>query len=229
MDAKKLGDFIAQRRKELGLTQALLAEQLHVTDKAVSRWERGVGLPDIGSMEALAQALDVSLVELMRAERGETEQISRAEADHLLSEALHLSERPVTAYLAKGMLIVCVVAVMPLLFLLFGHGAVVFFNVGSLLLGFVAWTVPLMQLARVWKGNSAAACTMSFALALASLVLQFFEIGVRVDAGDWSALMDTIHALKTVVIFFSTVTLLLNIAAVRFQKHRSKRLAAERV
>ena len=42
MDAKRLGAFIAERRKELGLTQALLAEQLYVTDKAISRWERGV-------------------------------------------------------------------------------------------------------------------------------------------------------------------------------------------
>lgn len=39
MDAQKMGIFIAQRRKELGLTQAELAEKLHVTDKAVSRWE----------------------------------------------------------------------------------------------------------------------------------------------------------------------------------------------
>ena len=42
MDAKRLGTFIAERRKELGLTQALLAGQLYVTDKAISRWERGV-------------------------------------------------------------------------------------------------------------------------------------------------------------------------------------------
>lgn len=41
MDAKRLGAFIAERRKELGLTQVRLAEQIHVTDKAVSRWERG--------------------------------------------------------------------------------------------------------------------------------------------------------------------------------------------
>lgn len=42
MEADKLGTFIAQRRKELGLTQVTLAEKIHVTDKAVSRWERGV-------------------------------------------------------------------------------------------------------------------------------------------------------------------------------------------
>ena len=43
MDAKILGNYIATRRKELGMTQANLAEKIHVTDKAVSRWERGVG------------------------------------------------------------------------------------------------------------------------------------------------------------------------------------------
>ena len=42
MDAKMFGAFLAQVRRAQGLTQAKLAEQLHVTDKAVSRWERGV-------------------------------------------------------------------------------------------------------------------------------------------------------------------------------------------
>ena len=42
MDAKKFGAFVADIRKEKGMTQADLAEKIHVTDKAVSRWERGV-------------------------------------------------------------------------------------------------------------------------------------------------------------------------------------------
>ena len=49
MDAKMFGAFLAQVRRAQGLTQAELAEQLHVTDKAVSRWERGIGLPDINT------------------------------------------------------------------------------------------------------------------------------------------------------------------------------------
>lgn len=69
MDAKKLGSFIANQRKSLGLTQAELAEKLHVTDKAVSRWERGQGFPDINSIEPLSYALGVSVAEIMKGEK----------------------------------------------------------------------------------------------------------------------------------------------------------------
>lgn len=65
MDAKTFGAFLARVRRAQGLTQAELAEQLHVTDKAVSRWERGVGLPDINTLEPLADALGLSLADLM--------------------------------------------------------------------------------------------------------------------------------------------------------------------
>lgn len=69
MDAKKIGSFIASQRKGLGLTQAELAEKLHVTDKAVSRWERGQGFPDINSIEPLSEALEVSIAEIMKGEK----------------------------------------------------------------------------------------------------------------------------------------------------------------
>mgnify|MGYP002802871563 FL=1 len=51
MDAEKFGAFIAAARKEKNMTQKALAEKLHVTDKAVSRWERGLGFPDIHTIE----------------------------------------------------------------------------------------------------------------------------------------------------------------------------------
>lgn len=100
MDAMQLGPFIAERRKELGMTQALLAEKLHVTDKAVSRWERGVGLPDINSIEALANALDVSLVELMQAKRNQNGNISTKEVEVLLLDTIEMSKP--TSKVAKG-------------------------------------------------------------------------------------------------------------------------------
>ena len=57
MDEKRLGNFIAQRRKSLDMTQKDLASKLHVTDKAVSKWETGKGFPDLKMMEPLADAL----------------------------------------------------------------------------------------------------------------------------------------------------------------------------
>ena len=66
MEAKELGEFIAANRKKKQITQADLAKMLNVTDKAVSRWERGLGFPDINTLEPLAEALGVTLTELMR-------------------------------------------------------------------------------------------------------------------------------------------------------------------
>lgn len=69
MDAIEFGRFIARLRKEKGMTQAELGEKLNVTDKAVSRWERGVGYPDIGTLESLANALGVGVAELIQCQR----------------------------------------------------------------------------------------------------------------------------------------------------------------
>ena len=63
---KTLGQGIAQRRKELGMTQAELAQKLNVTDKAVSKWERDLSCPDIGTLPTLAQVLEVSVDTLMQ-------------------------------------------------------------------------------------------------------------------------------------------------------------------
>jgi len=69
MDNLKTGTFIRERRKEKGLTQKDLARQLHVTDRAVSKWERGLCAPDISLLEPLAEMLEVSIVELIEGER----------------------------------------------------------------------------------------------------------------------------------------------------------------
>ena len=83
MEAKEFGRFIAGMRKEKKMTQAELAEKIHVTDKAVSRWERGLGFPDIQTIEPLAQALGISVLELMRSERQETELRMQKDGDEV--------------------------------------------------------------------------------------------------------------------------------------------------
>ena len=71
MDNVKFGIFLAELRKRKGWTQKELAERLNVTDKAVSKWERGLGFPDIKLIEPLAGLLEVSVLELIRSERVE--------------------------------------------------------------------------------------------------------------------------------------------------------------
>ena len=78
MDNQKFGAFIAEQRKAKGRTQVQLAEKLNVTDKAVSKWERGAGFPDIKLLEPLAAALDLSIMELMKSERLQKENFSKA-------------------------------------------------------------------------------------------------------------------------------------------------------
>lgn len=79
MDREMLGRFIAQRRKERNMTQRELAEKLHVTDKAVSKWERGAGCPDISLLEPLAEALELSVDQLLTYQTAPTEPEAAAE------------------------------------------------------------------------------------------------------------------------------------------------------
>ena len=76
MDAAKTGALIAQARKEKDLTQGQLAQRLHVSVQAVSKWERGRNFPDLALLEPLAEALDLTVSELLAGERGETPQES---------------------------------------------------------------------------------------------------------------------------------------------------------
>lgn len=77
MNAECTGQLIAARRRELGLSQTELAEQLHVTDKAVSRWETGRGMPAVDSLEPLAEVLGLSVSELLSGKRLTAEELPK--------------------------------------------------------------------------------------------------------------------------------------------------------
>lgn len=87
MDQKKIGTFIADMRKEKGLTQAQLAEKLNVSSKTVSRWETGRNMPDYAVLESLTDELGITVNDLIRGERIMKEEIIH-EYDHNLVEVL---------------------------------------------------------------------------------------------------------------------------------------------
>lgn len=72
MEKAEFGAFVAENRRRLGLTQKALADRLHVTDKAVSKWERGLSYPDVTLLEPLAAVLGIDVSELVSARRRES-------------------------------------------------------------------------------------------------------------------------------------------------------------
>lgn len=95
MNNEATGALIRELRKEKGLTQKELAQRLHVTDRAVSKWERGLCAPDIALLEPLAQTLDATVLELISGARAKQE--TRPEnVDSAVQEVLRYSEREIT-------------------------------------------------------------------------------------------------------------------------------------
>lgn len=90
MNNEKTGRFIADLRREKQLTQVQLADAIHVSDKAVSRWETGRGFPDIDNLEALSECLNVSIAELIKGERI-TEPVSGDELNVIASDGLSIT------------------------------------------------------------------------------------------------------------------------------------------
>lgn len=93
IDKEAFGKFLAQQRKAKGYTQKALAEKLFVSDKAVSKWERSLSMPDISLLIPLAKILEVSVTELLEGQLINTEEkIDSQQVENLVKKALSLSE-----------------------------------------------------------------------------------------------------------------------------------------
>ena len=87
INAKETGRFIAECRRKKGMTQQELGDRLHVTNRAVSKWENGKSFPDVGLLEDLGRELDVSVGDLLAGKRIEAEHYQK-ETEKMLVEAL---------------------------------------------------------------------------------------------------------------------------------------------
>ena len=84
MDQIKIGKFISEKRKEKNITQSKLAEMLYITDRAVSKWERGICLPDAGTMPKLCEILGISINDLFSGEIVDMKNNEKILEEHLL-------------------------------------------------------------------------------------------------------------------------------------------------
>lgn len=130
MDTKTFGPFLKEARSRCGLTQTQLAERLHVSAAAVSKWERGKSLPDIAKVEELANALDLSVLELMRCQRQE-QPLPKQELAEVYAQTLQTARKQSRRRMLKAGIAAALTACLLL----------------------TAHYVPLDHLFRVWKMN----------------------------------------------------------------------------
>ena len=98
MDQLKIGKFIAECRKQKSLTQMQLAEKLNITDKAISKWERGITIPDTSIMLELCDILDISVNELLSGEKINMENNNQKNEQLLLDMAKELEKKNKTIW-----------------------------------------------------------------------------------------------------------------------------------
>ena len=182
MDAKKFGAFIATVRKENNLTQLDLANKLHVTDKAVSKWERGVGLPDINTLEPLADALGVSVLEIMRSEKIFDAEVTSSDAATALVDTFELvkiqrrTERKSILRIAGS-----IAAVLFMIFLIDGMGWMVFLMT-YLPIIFLFGAVAL-AIYGFWRRKNQLPCTQSFFFAILMVLIPIAIVVLLFVAG----------------------------------------------
>lgn len=98
IDKEKFGSFVASLRKEKGLTQKELADRLYISNKAISKWETGVTIPDVSMLIPLAEALDISVTELLKCHRIEDSPLDTTQTEELVKQVIGLSEQEQRKY-----------------------------------------------------------------------------------------------------------------------------------
>ena len=98
MDQIKIGKFIAECRKNANLTQMQLSEKLGITDKAISKWERGISMPDTSIMLELCDILGISVNELLSGEKIQMENNDKKNEQLLLEMAKELEKKSKTIW-----------------------------------------------------------------------------------------------------------------------------------
>lgn len=155
MDQIKIGKFIASCRKEQGMTQAALAQELGISDRAVSKWETGKSMPDSGIMLELCELLKINVNELLSGEKIMTEAYNKKVEENLLAMKQEVEEKN------RQLLRTEYLIVLP-----------------TVLLGFVLIiAASLVEMPSVWRG------TLIFFSVAMIVVFAFIAVGIEQKVG----------------------------------------------
>ncbi len=113
MDQIKIGRFIAECRKKMSLTQMQLAEKLGITDKAISKWERGITMPDSSIMLELCDILSISVNELLSGEKISMENNNQKNEQLLLDISKELEQK--NKIIWKSMWVIMIISMIALI------------------------------------------------------------------------------------------------------------------
>ncbi|MBQ8831221.1 MAG: helix-turn-helix transcriptional regulator [Oscillospiraceae bacterium] len=225
MDANYTGKLIADSRRSLNMTQKDIAERLHVSIAAVSKWERGMNFPDLALVEPLADILGISASKLLGISEDE-------KAEKIIRDVAQISALSAAARQREIMHRIFAVAIAAALFIVMtvvignvGRSGVPFFagwawnSLLPLILGLAAWGFGICAVMSVKYLKYSA---LSFAFCSAALVFPVFLLDMEVRMGDWSAVEDTIWAFDFVSASLLTGTILLNVFAFLISRKRKK-------
>lgn len=114
MDQIKIGGFIAEERKRKGYTQKILSEKLGISDKIISKWERGNGFPEVSLLIPLCSELDITVNELLSGERVSEEQYRKKAEENMVNLVKEAQENKKKIILSVMVGILTILAAVPL-------------------------------------------------------------------------------------------------------------------
>lgn len=114
MDQIMIGRFIAEERKRKGYTQKILSEKLGISDKTISKWERGNGFPEVSLLIPLCSELDITVNELLSGERVSEEQYRKKAEENMVNLVKEAQENKKKIILSVMVGILSIIAAVPL-------------------------------------------------------------------------------------------------------------------
>lgn len=185
MEQDKIGKFIANQRKELGMTQMEFAEKLGVTNKAVSKWETGRCLPDAALFSDICLLLNCTINEFFAGEKISIEQIEKKAEENLISMAVEFQRQgkktDLIGYITALLAIVCI-SINISVGGMWLEGSAVFSNFMVLLLFTITWGFYI-RISRESKSSQIVFAVCSIIVLLSSVsafILTFWDINRNV-------------------------------------------------
>lgn len=114
MDQIMIGRFIAEERKRKGYTQKILSEKLGISDKTISKWERGNGFPEVSLLIPLCSELDITVNELLSGERVSEEEYRKKAEENMVNLVKEAQENKKKIILSVMVGILTIIAAVPL-------------------------------------------------------------------------------------------------------------------